>query len=385
MCSFTDVIAGLLAMARCSARNPAAMVHDIIGHEMLAGSSVPSESTFTSCPFFGKKPSTPVKDPPLVSRRGSECTRSYGAAGQHAERWQQLHFSAVGDSGQHLSVVKGRLHSLTTLHLLTQCKGLDALEVAPALQIVSFTGAPKYIPRLPWSQIRVFKFLGSWHTNDLLAPSNALCTTRLLGRGAQFCFNAELKNPGAEWVSVSSDLGSLSLALELAPESAKFVLGRRDTLPVWNSDQFAAFAARSSLHTHLLYLHLRVVIIDDELLRALTALPSLESLTASEHNDHISITDVPLEGLTWNPQRGLSLPKLEHLSLSSRRKFSDTAYVDCLLTRAQLRLHAGDTPFRAHLRSLTPEGGDFPPKIQARLSDIVLRGHLVFTTENQGR
>ncbi|KAJ7661310.1 hypothetical protein DFH06DRAFT_372835 [Mycena polygramma] len=287
--------------------------------------------------------------------------------GPHAERWQCLYLSAAGNSSQHLSVVKGRLHSLTTVNFALRYEGLDALAVAPALHTVSFTGAPKYIPRLPWSQIRIFKFF--WRTDNLFAPSTAFFTARLLGRAAQFRFNAELKNPDAEWVSVSSDLGCLFLALELASESAKFVLGRilgsltlphleqlnlgprRDTLPVWNSDQFAAFAARSSLHTHLLCLHLRVVITDDELLEALSVLPSLESLTLSGNNDHTSITDVLLEGLTWNPERRLSiLPKLEHLSLSSRRQFSDAAYVDCLLTRAQLRLDAGNTPFRAHLR-----------------------------------
>ncbi|KAJ7670091.1 hypothetical protein DFH06DRAFT_1468769 [Mycena polygramma] len=321
---------------------------------------------------------------------------------RHAERWRHLSLCASGASGQHLTAVKGRLHLLKLAYLATPHKGLEALELAPALTKVVFTGRPDDVPKLPWSQILNFTFLV--YPEHPSTVSAALAVAQMLGADTVFRFNADLSDTDGDvqWAPVSSDVKSLHLELTLSDSSAraKQVLGqifaaltlphlqrlrltpRDGTLAVWNPQQFSAFALRSSLHTHLTSLFIRVIITDTELLQALACLPVLKEFAFTERNSLLdtSITDKLLQGLSWDPDGGSSLvPELRYLSLWFLPTCSAEAYVDLLASRSRLRVSTGSPPFHAKLRSVGAVEQKFSPVTYARITDLVSLGELRFT------
>ncbi|KAJ6536370.1 hypothetical protein B0H19DRAFT_1038676, partial [Mycena capillaripes] len=294
---------------------------------------------------------------------------------QHAQRWQEIYFRGDRGSGEYLTTAKLNLPLLQTVHFRANWTSIDAFEVAPALTKVSFSGHPEHIPKLPWSQIRDFGYIGPQYSS---VPIDALSTAKYLTNGAAFRFTCNLAQTAVNttWPHVSSDVQSLTLELEssLFIATAPILLGRildsltlphlrrlrlnpRDTeLPIWNPERFLAFAQRSTLHNHLTYLYLRVIITDAELLQCLAVLPRLEGLTLSERKsrpDHISITDALLQGITWKPDVGTSLiPKLRYLNLSSHLHFSDETYWDLISSRVRPGRYGENKPFMADLRCL---------------------------------
>ncbi|KAJ7895382.1 hypothetical protein B0H13DRAFT_827426 [Mycena leptocephala] len=321
---------------------------------------------------------------------------------QHARRWQDVHFRADRDSASYLASAKGNLHLLKRVHFSTNWEEMDVFEVAPALTKVSFCGRAENIAKLPWSQIREFRYIGPKYMGIALSASG-LSLAQQLGIGATFRFNADLEHLPltTTWPSVSSKVQSLSLELGLNAERwrAKEMIGRifesltlpylqrlrltprDDTLPVWNLEQFSAFAQRSILHNHLISLHIRVIITDKELLHCLSALPMLEELTISERKsrpDHISITDTFLQGITLKPDGTSLIPRLRFLSLSSLLRFTDDTYWDFVSSRVVDERNGERSPFDIELRCLRRGKRELSPELIGRLSDLVSQGDLKF-------
>ncbi|KAJ7617583.1 hypothetical protein DFH06DRAFT_1237385 [Mycena polygramma] len=321
---------------------------------------------------------------------------------QHAERWQHIDIHAPGDSGQYLALVKGRLPLLETASFRAHLKGIDVFEVAPALRQVMFRGLHEQVPKLPWAQLRDFTYVG--HKGQPSPPA-PLSIAQSLGMGATFRFNADILNLNARWPSVNSNIGYLDLELGITagdllskrvlgqilesltlPHLRRFRLTPREdmALPHWNPEQFSALVVRSSFHTRLTSLHIRVIITDTELLCMLFELPCLQDLSVSERKsrpDHVSITEAFIQGITWNPESGASLvPRLRSLNLSSLLKFSDDAYWDFVISRVSPVKNVGDKPFTADLRCLRRGRRGLGPELQVRLADLVSQGVLKFTS-----
>ncbi|KAJ7628243.1 hypothetical protein DFH06DRAFT_1102793 [Mycena polygramma] len=316
---------------------------------------------------------------------------------QHAHRWKHIDIHAPGDSAQYLAPVTGHLPLLETASLQTYLKWMDVFQLAPALRQVTVHGLHQYVPKLPWAQIRDFSYVG---LKGLPSPPAPLSIAQSLAIGATFRFNADVLNLNARWPSVNSNIGYLDLELGINAGDllSKRVLGqifesltlphlrrfrltpREDTLPFWNPEQFSALAVRSSFHTRLTSLHIRVIITDTELLHTLSELPCLKALTVSERKsrpDHVSLTEAFIQGITWNPEGGASLvPRLRYLNLSSLLKFSDDAYWDFIISRVSPVQNAGGSPFTAELRCLRRGRRELAPELQVRLADLVSQGVL---------
>ncbi|KAF7333002.1 hypothetical protein MVEN_02406500 [Mycena venus] len=324
---------------------------------------------------------------------------------QHARRWRDVYFWADRNSGQYLAGAKGNLSTLNTLCLSAN---LDVFEVAPALTTVFFSGQSENIQRtikLPWSQIRAFV------VNDPsgLVDPTGLFLVQSLGIGAAFRFrpNGHVLNiPSVSpWSRISSNIHSLSLELgiDASPPVQKLALGQilesltlpyivrldvittdgRKSAGVWHQEHFLAFAQRSSLHSHLIFLDIRVQITDEELLECLSALPLLEELTISEQktpSTHVSVTDTFLRGLTWNSDGTSLIPNLRSLSLKCRLRFTDDIYWDFVASRAIPGRNPDGRTFTTELRRLTHyDNREFSLEVRAKLTSLVSLGVLRFT------
>ncbi|KAJ7616756.1 hypothetical protein DFH06DRAFT_1238379 [Mycena polygramma] len=294
---------------------------------------------------------------------------------QHAPRWQDVHFG-INNGIQHLASAKGNLPLLKSLGYRTNLENIDFFEVAPVLTEVIFYGRPQSIGKLPWRQINRFRYTGDRATYSVAGLSIA----NSLGMGAVLVLNLDLRPIDAqvEWPSVESNIGMLTLLLELGASSsdAKRCLGqlfqsftaphlrrlqlkpqkKNDTPLDWHQEEFLNFSLRSSLHTHLIALTLYAIITEEELLQCLSGLPLLEELTVLSKDDarigHILITDSLLERLTLHPDCPSLVPRLHLFNITSLVEFSDTAYWDFLSSRLDSGRNTDNEPFTVVIRCL---------------------------------
>ncbi|KAJ6577892.1 hypothetical protein B0H19DRAFT_1370952 [Mycena capillaripes] len=324
-----------------------------------------------------------------------------GLLSQHACRWQHAKILVDRHAAQYLKNAKGNLQLLKTLDLGSgQLAGIDVFEVAPALTKVIFSGPPDKIANLPWPQIREFEYFG----REDKASATGFSLARSLATGSVFMFMFSLADidTNAQWPMASSNITTLTIPLRVdaSPSTAKHVLGQmfqsltlpylqelklfplNDTLPVWHQDHFLVFSIRSSLHSHLISLELRVLITDEELLRCLSGLPLLRELAieteCKTRPDHISTTDTLLQGLTWKPDGGSLIPKLKLFSLTSFRRFTDNAFWDFVSSRAVAGRREGNTPFEIVLERLSCDTRKLGPELITRLCELMLPGELKF-------
>ncbi|KAJ7633377.1 hypothetical protein DFH06DRAFT_1479633 [Mycena polygramma] len=317
---------------------------------------------------------------------------------QHARRWQDVHFG-INDGIQHLARAKGNLPFLKTVGYSTTLEDIDIFEVAPVLTEVIFYGRPQSIGKLPWRQINRFKYTGDRAMN----PVAGLSIAKSLGMGAALILNLDLRyiDSHVEWPAVESNIGNLTLLLELGASSsdAKRCVGqlfqsftaphlrrlqlkpqkKNDTPLVWHHEQFLKFSLRSSLYTHLIALTLHAIITEEELLQCLSGLPLLEELTVASEDetrlDHILITDSLLERLTLHPDSPSLVPRLHLFDITSLVGLSDTAYWDFLSSRLDSGRNTDNEPFTVVIRCLTHGVG---PDLLSRLSEMVLQQKLKF-------
>ncbi|KAJ6577890.1 hypothetical protein B0H19DRAFT_1229860 [Mycena capillaripes] len=234
---------------------------------------------------------------------------------------------------------------------------------------------PKKIPeealqRKDSTPIREFEYFGS----EDKASATGFSLARSLATGSVFMFMF-----GLAGIDTNAQCQMFqSLTLPYLEELKLFPLN--DTLPVWHQDHFLAFSIRSSLHSHLICLELRVLITDEDLLRCLSGLPQLRELVieteCKTRPDHISTTDTLLQGLTWKPYGGSLVPELKIFSLTSLRRFTDNAFWDFVSSRAVAGRREGNAPFEIVLERLSCDTLKLGPELIKRLCELMLPGEL---------
>ncbi|KAJ7204951.1 hypothetical protein GGX14DRAFT_569091 [Mycena pura] len=143
----------------------------------------------------------------------------------------------------------------------------------------------------------------------------------------------------------------------------------------WPHPQFLALCARSAFDTHLHSLCLYdVTITEPQLLQCLIALPVLEHLAISDHKRFRSrgvdlklITDSLLRALTRTSEVPALVPLLESLSLRSRNRFTDTVFLDLVVSRVD-----HDRVFTCAVEIVF----DLNPAVRAQLQQLQVRGDL---------
>ncbi|KAJ7202401.1 hypothetical protein GGX14DRAFT_699227 [Mycena pura] len=328
----------------------------------------------------------------------------------HCHRW--LHLSLVIDpSGLDIfQAFKGRLHSLQEIALAPSTwtgalASVDVFEDAPRLTQVHFTTTPwiSGLPRLPWGQLRSFTCAGTgtYGFLDIMRNLSAPSATFTLRN-----FNPREDPPHLP--PITSTISSFSLEMPVRDvQYSMQVLGDvLDclTLPrlrqlsidgpggsIWPVDQFESVSMRSSFHNTLHSLDLGGIhIAEDELLRTLASLASLESLTIADQpaisvNDKIKkiklITNSLLLRLTWTPNSSdvCPIPRLTRLSCITRFKFNPRVFRDFLASRVALN----GAPFEISIRATRPlsdaaesESGKQKAAVMKRLQPLIIAGDL---------
>ncbi|KAJ7202382.1 hypothetical protein GGX14DRAFT_699220 [Mycena pura] len=299
----------------------------------------------------------------------------------HCHRW--LHLSLVIDPSR-LSLFqafKGRLHSLQEITLSVHSwpglasTGTNVFEDAPRLTQVYFTTSPwiSGLPRLPWGQLRSFTCAdtGTYGFLDVmrnLSAPNATFTLR----------NFHPYGDPPHLPPITSHISSFSLEMPVrdVQYSMQVLGGMLDclTLPrlrqlsidghggeIWPVDQFESLSMRSSFHNTLHSLDLRRIrIAEDELLRSLASLASLESLAIADQPaisvdgkiEQIDlITNSLLLRLTWTPSSSdtCPIPRLSRFCCITRFQFNPRVYRDFLASRIALNGEPFEASIRGHL------------------------------------
>jgi hypothetical protein len=156
-----------------------------------------------------------------------------------------------------------------------------------------------------------------------------------------------------------------------------------NTIP-WPVTQFESLSERSSFHDTLRVLKLpNVTITEDELIRSLMSLDSLEYLIVSDQRfpwnlriaDHILITDSLLLRLTRSDEPPtLLVPRLNYFSCATFFNFRAQVYLNFIASRV--------VPDRSPFQSVLSRIGDavlgVEPEDLQRLSEMVKKGQLRF-------
>ncbi|KAJ7202364.1 hypothetical protein GGX14DRAFT_654294 [Mycena pura] len=329
---------------------------------------------------------------------------------QHCHRW--LHLSLVIEPSRlgALQAFKGRLHSLQeislSLHSWTEggLASIDVFEDAPRLtQVHLIFTTPLWIsdlPRLPWGQLCSFTCAdtGTYWFLDVMRNLSAPNATFTLRN-----FHSYYGNPPHLPPPITSQISSFSLEMPfVAVQYSMQVLGTvldHLTLPrlrqlsidgqggkIWPVDQFESLSMRSSFHNTLHSLDLgRIHIAEDELLRSLASLASLESLAIADQpaisvNGKIKkialITNSLLLRLTWTPSSSdmCPIPRLSRFRCITRFWFNPRVYRDFLASRIALN----GAPFEASIRG--PLDADASTKQEAAvmksLQPLIIAGDL---------
>ncbi|KAJ7202406.1 hypothetical protein GGX14DRAFT_699228 [Mycena pura] len=330
----------------------------------------------------------------------------------HCHRW--LHLSLVMDPSRPdiFQAFKGRLHSLQQISLtLNSWEGghasIDIFEDAPRLTQVYFTSDPwiSGLPRLPWGQLRSFTCTdtGTYRFLDIM---------RNLAPNTAFTLHSHSFNPYEDpphLPPITSHISSFSLEMAVVIDvhhSMQVLSAVLDclTLPrlrqlsidghganIWPADQFEFLSMRSSFHNTLHSLDLEGIhIAEDELLRSLTSLASLESLAIADQpaisvNGKMKkinlITNSLLLRLTWTPNSSdvCPIPRLTRLSCITRFKFNPRVFRDFLASRVALN----GAPFEISIRATRPlsdaaesESGKQKAAVMRRLQPLIIAGDL---------
>ncbi|KAJ6513658.1 hypothetical protein C8R47DRAFT_616875 [Mycena vitilis] len=318
---------------------------------------------------------------------------------RHAQRWLNVYVSTDLASSRYLSSVQGNLHRLEKFHMVANWNGVDILRDAPRLSDFTVVGAVADIPELPWTQIRTFAYFARTDV-DLAALFLLLRDKQSI---VDFTLDLDLSSVPVDipWPSLSSDIQTLGLQLGVShlPEHASQAIGlvfESLTLPmlrglklmpmpdwpppVWHSEHFLELADRSSFHSHLTRLHIDAVITEQEVLRCVAVLPLLEELSLCDCRDseHNLITDSLLQGLSGNAENTRPLPRLAILCFTTRLRFTDTTFLDCVSSRLPSTF---DECFRAEVRWLPDRHREFSPELVEQLSNLHCEGTFRFVVE----
>ncbi|KAJ7121771.1 hypothetical protein C8R43DRAFT_74536 [Mycena crocata] len=318
---------------------------------------------------------------------------------QHSRRWKHMYFRGHPSGFDSMSHIKGKLDILETLSIeWEQDAVVDLFEIAPRLTKVSvnFENA-QLCPKLPWDQLRSFTCIDansekiSHITGLMQSLSHPEAAFELL-RFYPAAMAAAPDHPPAVtstissflvemWPNVNLALGDIFGCLTLPHLRKLFVVrvaGSKGPIP-WPAKKFESLSLRSSLCDTLRVLELTAVAItDDELLRCLASLGSLEHLFVSDQPEfgnrpeYVLITDTLLLRLTHPPDL---IPKLRTFTCTSLYKFNADIYFNFVASR----ILAGQKPlepFRCILRHFADTPHDFDSSAHQKLLELVQNGEL---------
>ncbi|KAJ6447476.1 hypothetical protein C8R47DRAFT_1231414 [Mycena vitilis] len=299
---------------------------------------------------------------------------------QHAARWKDVYFFSDLGSAQLLNRAKGNLGQLERLDVNADWTGVDVFQVAPRLTSVTYRGRVDNVPDMPWGQLRSFTYLSD-------SDEDATYFLSLLSRCPNvvtFLSRVALSQLPDD-TPLTSHVEFLTLAIDLAniPDDASHIGRIFETLtlpslkslvvrprkldnsspPVWDPEQFLGLADRSSFRSHLTRLEIDAIITDEGLLGCLAVLPHLGELILSDctfNEEHVVINDTLLRGLVHKADATTLVPNLDFLSLTSRLRFTDSAYYDLLVSRLP---QDGDDSFETHLWLLPNHQSEFSPDL----------------------
>ncbi|KAJ7165459.1 hypothetical protein C8R43DRAFT_210992 [Mycena crocata] len=349
---------------------------------------------------------------------------------QHSARWRDVFININPDSYCFLASARNKLPLLEVLDIVEPGDGsvdLDIFRCAPRLTEVTFDGPSSCVPQLPWDQLWYFGYRSAVWQPDLFPQLSLLCK---LSPRTKFCCAVETNMIGLarDIPSILSNIPAISLPYtgNEFPEHAKELLGviftaltlprllalelHRPVLepaPPWHHTHFITFAARSSLHAHLVELEIHAIITDDELVQCLTVLPLVKTLTISDRggpSDHVVFTDHLLQRLTYTAEvQKCLIPNLHYFNVTTRFQFTPDVYLDFLASRlVPGRTHdkapsslKGEIwefiyppscePFQARVWWLPNASGaqqlppnDFTELLEAQIAELVKRGELGF-------
>ncbi|KAJ6554835.1 hypothetical protein B0H19DRAFT_1263130 [Mycena capillaripes] len=326
---------------------------------------------------------------------------------KHSPRWRHLSFSGELESLGFLTNVKADLPLLESLSISDTGEFelvLDFFERAAGLRDLTFKGGVSRIPSIHWEDLQSFQYHDIGGVLDLAGPLSLMCR---LSAGAKFSAildtsRTDILFPDSQ--PIVSDVGSFSLALHIQPfhDHITGVLGeifgaitlprvqhltlhraRYAPAPTWNQPSFFDFASRSSLHTNLIHLDLRIIISDDELLQCLVVLPLLEYLTIADSEGYEYpplVTDYLLRCLTWISDEDCLIPRLHSFACTSLLTFTDEVLLEFLKSRLvpRPRSEDGGKPFQATVWRLSTYSRKFSPSFHGRVQELVKHGDLVF-------
>ncbi|KAJ6480733.1 hypothetical protein C8R47DRAFT_596745 [Mycena vitilis] len=329
----------------------------------------------------------------------------------HSDRWKVVSLDVPSRALKTAQRAHGRLHMLQILSLAVRSDtdvthSTDIFTTSPSLKRVKLV-CPNMqnCPKLPWSQL---------HTFTCQAPPDPKHFTSVLG------WMADLSHPEAEfWLrhlhsaspiplpTIKSTISSLivDIAVFWGPQHVVTMLNQflgcltlphlrelsvlgsvtKGIIP-WPANEFELLSSRSSFHDTLRVLNIPTVsITEDELVRTLACLDSLERLIIADRREntigqelteHVLITDSLLRRLTYTtdePDLHTNLvPQLQSISCTSLCRFSTQILFDFVASRTV----ASRGGFEFVLARFREVKADFEPEVRQKFSELVTAGAL---------
>ncbi|KAJ7121770.1 hypothetical protein C8R43DRAFT_1112164 [Mycena crocata] len=349
----------------------------------------------------------------LTLRPASQETGHYGPAytllADHCQRWQHLSLFGPSASLGHLSCIKGNLDALETLVFQSwgEETSSDLFEIAPRLTTVSLQlENSQFCPKLPWDQLCSVVCI-ELDIEDI--PYITASLQKVSHPDAVFEIRRFHTVTNAIWTDIPAVTSTVSsLLVEVCPHTdpsrSNICLGRifscltlprlrklffvcgglyKNRMP-WPMNQFESLSSRSSFCNTLRVLEIpEVTITEDELIRSVTTLGSLERLVISDQRkydglpEHVLITDALLLRLTHTSGSQL-IPNLTHFTCTTFFKFSANIYFDFVVSRIR-RLASDKVPFQCGLCHFQETAYDFDLDVQEKLLELVEKRELEFS------
>ncbi|KAJ7080989.1 hypothetical protein C8R44DRAFT_895191 [Mycena epipterygia] len=294
---------------------------------------------------------------------------------------------------RYLSGVKGKLPLLESLEFINvdaepEPEAVTSFEVAPCLRNFCITGELLCkVARPPLEQLNLFGCSNLASTQIAMAVSALSSFLRLhdfrfvfyLDDGtANRSHNIRLAIPPTSSNISRISIGFLDVLTFKSNEYPRFPL-------VWSQTQFLSLAERSTFSIYLRSLSLSDIhITEPHLLQCLSTLNALETLEISDHErvrgsgvNFILITDTLLRALTWAPEAGSLVPRLNTLCLRSRLQFSDIVHLDFVFPRLAPG-RTSQSPFTSEIVPHLRDSRELDPAVHARLRKLQGQKDLVF-------
>ncbi|KAJ6566468.1 hypothetical protein B0H19DRAFT_710957 [Mycena capillaripes] len=338
---------------------------------------------------------------------------------QHSARWRAATLKCHADHLQHLSNIRGSLPALETLEIRLQGTNLETVTLfQEAPRLCDLAVAEDLLPHVstpPLDQVPKIRCL-HLASSDIamavaalsrLSRTNTFCMQFYLDDWSQFRSHTitlglpptTTSDVGRLCVEILGEffrhhcqqaLGALFAGLTLpCLEELRFESEFHSRFPlVWPQPQFLELARRSGFHTTLQTLDLSHVRITElQLLQCVNALPALEDLAVGDHErirgrgvNLELVSDTLLRTLTTSTNTATTdtsslIPRLHTFRARSRLGFTDSLYLDFILSR----IEPEGRVFTSALEILLVAGRKIDDGVVARLRESVARGELVMS------